>query len=63
MPNGREKWFRTLFSQFDVKVKTLSAKQKADLALAKLIDEAMEEEGEVPKEKIEGFIKKYGRKV
>lgn len=63
MPNAREKWFRTLFSQFDVKFKTLSAKQKADLALAKLIDEAMEEEGEVPKEKIEGFIKKYGRKV
>ena len=60
MPEKREKWFRTLFHQFHIQHKVLSSEQKEDLLLAKLIDEAMSEEGEIPKEKIKRFIQKHG---
>lgn len=60
IPEKNEKWFRTLFHQFRIKHKILSPDEKEDLLLAKLIDEAMAEEGAVPKEKIKKFIRKYG---
>ena len=60
IPEKRKKWFLTLFNQFKVKYKILSAEAKEDLLLAKLIDEAMVEEGEVSKEKIYKFVKKHG---
>ena len=60
IPEKRKKWFLTLFNQFKVKYKILSAEAKEDLLLAKLIDEAMVEEGEVSKEKIYQFVKKHG---
>ena len=63
IPEKREEWFYTLFHQFKIKHKVLSAETTEDLILAGLIDEAMAEEGEIPKEKIEGFIKKYGNKI
>ena len=59
IPEKREKLFLTLFNQFHIKHKVLSAEAKEELLLAKLIDEAMEEKGEIPKEKIEQFVKKY----
>jgi len=63
VPEKKEQWFRTLFSQFQVKHKVLNEEAREELILAKLIDEAMAEEGEVPKEKVMQFIKKHGRKV
>lgn len=59
IPEKSEHWFRTLFSQFHIKHKILSAAAKEDLLLAKLIDEAMEEKGEVDKEKVFQFVKKH----
>lgn len=63
IPEKKEDWFRTLFNQFHVKHKVLSDEEKEDLSLARLIDEAMAEDGEVPKEEIEQFTKKYGDKI
>jgi len=62
IPEKNEKWFDTLFSQFNIKHKVLSAEATEELLLVGLIDEAMAEEGEVPKEKIKRFTKKYGDK-
>ncbi|HNR18356.1 MAG TPA: hypothetical protein PKN75_01880 [Bacteroidia bacterium] len=58
IPEAKEKWFRTLFAQFKLDHKVLSAKTKEGLILAKLIDEEMEEKGEVDKEKILQFVRK-----
>ena len=63
IPEKKAEWFNTLFNQFNIKHKVLSAEATEDLLLAGLIDEAMAEEGEIPKEKIERFTKKYGNKV
>jgi len=63
IPDKREEWFRTLFNQFKIKHKILSAEAEEELLLAKLIDEAMAEEGEVPKEEIDEFTKRYGNKI
>lgn len=60
VPEKRESWFRTLFHQFHIKHKVLNDEAKEELILAKLIDEAIAEEGEVPKERIRQFVKKYG---
>ena len=60
IPEKNEKWFRTLFTQFHLKHKVLSQEAKEDLMLAKLIDEAMSEEGEIEKEKIFQFVRKHG---
>ena len=59
IPEKNEKWFETLFNQLHVKHKILTEKAKEDLLLAKLIDEAMEEKGEVKKEKVLQFVKKH----
>lgn len=59
LPEKNEKWFETLFNQFHIKHKVLTKENKEDLMLAKLIDEAMEEEGEVDKEKVFQFVKKH----
>jgi len=59
IPEKNEKWFQTLFTQFRIKHKFLTAQSKEDLLLAKLIDEAMEEEGEIEKEKVLQFVKKH----
>ena len=58
IPEKNEKWFRTLFDQLHLKHKILSREAKEDLLLAKLIDEAMSEEGEVDKKKVLQFVKK-----
>ncbi len=60
IPEKSEKWFRTLFNRFQIKHKVLSEEGKEDLLLAKLIDEAMQDEGEVDKEKVFAFVKKHG---
>ena len=60
IPEKNEKWFRTSFDQFQIKHRILSQEAKEDLVLAKLIDEAMNEEGEVEKEKVLQFVKKQG---
>jgi hypothetical protein len=60
IPEGSEKWFRTLFDKFNLRHKVLSKQAKEDLILAKLIDEAMEEDGEVDSEKVIAFVKKHG---
>lgn len=59
IPEGSEKWFRTLFDKFNLRHKVLSKQAKEDLILAKLIDEAIEEDGEVDSEKIITFIRKH----
>lgn len=59
IPEKSEKWFQTLFTQFRIKHKILTTQAKEDLILAKLIDEAMEEGGEVEKEKVLQFVKKH----
>ncbi len=59
VPEKTEKWFLTLFNQFHIKHKVLSDEGKADLLLAKLIDEAMAEDGEVEKEKVFQFVRKH----
>jgi hypothetical protein len=59
VPEKEEKWFKTLFNQFQVKHRLLSESDKADLVLAKLIDEAMAEDGEVDAEKVKQFIRKH----
>ena len=59
IPEKSEKWFQTLFNQFHIKHKILTEQAKEDLLLAKLIDEAMEEKGEVEKEKVLDFVKKH----
>ena len=58
IPEKNEKWFQTLFTQFRIKHKFLTEQSKEDLLLAKLIDEAMEEDGEIDKEKVLQFVKK-----
>ncbi|MGP8214339.1 MAG: hypothetical protein ACLQQ4_02115 [Bacteroidia bacterium] len=63
IPENSEKWFETLFNQFHIKHKILTEEGKEDLLLAKLIDEAMEEKGEVKKEKVLQFVKKHANKV
>ena len=60
IPEKNEKWFSVLFDRFKIKHKILSAEAKADLILANLIDEAMEEEGEIEKEKVLQFVRKHG---
>ena len=60
IPEKSEKWFRTLFNRIQVRHKILTDEGKENLLLAKLIDEAMQEEGEVEKEKVIGFVKKHG---
>lgn len=60
IPEENEKWYRTLFNQLHLKHKILSEGAKEDLLLAKLIDEAMSEEGEVEKEKVLQFVKTHG---
>jgi hypothetical protein len=60
VPEKKEKWFRSLFNQLHIKHKILSEEAKEELLMAKLIDEAMSEEGEIPKEKIYRFIKRHG---
>ena len=60
LPNGNEKWYLTLFDQLHLKHKVLSEQAKEDILLAKLIDEAMSEEGEVEKDKVLQFVKKHG---
>ena len=60
IPEENEKWYRTLFNQLHLKHKVLSEEGKEDLLLAKLIDEAMSEEGEIEKEKVLQFVKKHG---
>jgi hypothetical protein len=59
IPEKSEKWFQTLFNQFHIKHKILTEQAKEDLLLAKLIDEAMGEKGEVDKEKVLDFVKKH----
>jgi hypothetical protein len=59
LPTKNEKWFETLFNQFHIKHKILTEEAKEDLLFAKLIDEAMEEKGEVKKEKVMQFVKKH----
>lgn len=59
IPEKSEKWFQTLFNQFHIKHKILTEQAKEDLLLAKLIDEAMVEKGEVEKEKVLDFVKKH----
>lgn len=63
IPEKSEKWFKTLFAQFHIKHKILTTQAKEDLILAKLIDEAMEENGEVEKEKVLQFVKKHANKI
>ena len=46
-----------------VKHKILTEEAKEDLLLAKLIDEAMEDKGEVKKEKVFQYVKKQARQV
>jgi len=60
IPDGSEKWFRTLFDKFNLRHKILSNRTKEDLIFAKLIDEAMKEEGEVDSTKVIAFVKKHG---
>jgi hypothetical protein len=60
IPDNNEKWYRTLFNQLNLKHKVLSEQEKEDLLLAKLIDESMDEKGEVEKEKVLRFVKKHG---
>ena len=59
LPEKNEKWFETLFNQFNIKHKILTSEAREDLLLAKLIDEAMEEKGEVKKEKVFQFVRKH----
>ncbi len=63
VPEGKEEWFRTLFDQFSLKHRTLSEEAAEDLMLARLIDEAMEEEGEVSEETVLNFIRENGGEV
>jgi len=63
IPEKSEKWFNTLFNQFQIKYKILSSEAREELFLARLIDEAMAEEGEIPKTKIDQFTEKYGDKI
>jgi len=60
IPDDSEKWFRTLFDKFNLKHKILSKLTKEDLIFAKMIDEAMKEEGEVDSTKVIAFVKKHG---
>ena len=59
IPEKKEKWFGTLLDQLHVKHKVLTKESKGDLLFAKLIDEAMEEDGEVDKDKVFQFVKKH----
>jgi len=59
IPAKKEKWFETLFQSLHVRHKVLNEESKEDLLFAKLISEAMEEEGEVEKEKVFSFVKKH----
>ena len=63
IPEKSEKWFQTLFNQLHVRHRILTAQAKEDLLLAKLIDEAMQEKGEVEKEKVFAFVKKHADKI
>ncbi|HLG36290.1 MAG TPA: hypothetical protein VI757_15530 [Bacteroidia bacterium] len=63
IPEKKEKWFETLFSQLQVRHKVLTKENKEDLLLAKLIDEAMAEDGEVEREKVFKFVKKHAQQV
>ena len=57
----REGWFQTLFQQFGIQHRVLSDEENEELQLARLIDEAMAEEGEVSRGDIDRFIEKHGR--
>ena len=59
IPEKKGKWFESLLDQLNIRHKVLTKENKKDLLFAKLIDEAMEEEGEVPKEKVFEFVKKH----
>ena len=63
VPEGREQWFRTLFDQFRIKHRTLSDEAAEELMLARLIDEAMEEKGEVSEETVLNLIREIGGEV
>lgn len=52
VPEGKERWFRTLFDQFHVKHRTLREDEMEDLGLARLMDEAMNEPGEAPMDEV-----------
>lgn len=52
-----------LIQPVHVKHKILTEEAKEDLLLAKLIDEAMEDKGEVKKEKVFQYVKKHARQV
>ncbi len=60
IPDGNEKWYLTLFNQLHLKHRVLSQQAKEDILLAKLIDESMNEKGEVEKEKVIQFVRKHG---
>ena len=59
IPAESEKWFQTLLHKLRIKHKILTTKAKEDLLLAKLIDEAMKERGEIDREKVLRFVKKH----
>ena len=60
IPEDNQKWYLTLFNQLHLKHKVLSEQAKEDILLAKLIDESMNEEAEVEKDKVLQFVKKHG---
>ena len=59
IPEKKGKWFESLLDQLHIRHKVLTKNNKADLIFARLIDEAMEEEGEVEKNKVIQFVKKH----
>lgn len=63
IPDGKERWFNTLFDQLKVEHRILSTKDREDIALARLIDEAMEEEGEATEEEVMLVLNSNGGKV
>ncbi|CAN5228160.1 hypothetical protein BH09BAC5_BH09BAC5_01440 [soil metagenome] len=63
IPEKNAKWLTILFDQLHLKHKVLSQTAKEDLMLAKLIDQAMSDKGEIEKEKVFQFVKKHGAKV
>ena len=63
IPDKDEQWFSVLFNKFRVKNRILSNEEKENLWLAKMIDEAEEEGGEVREEEVMKIFKRNGVKI
>ncbi len=63
VPEKEELFFKTLLKKFHFKSRTLTAEEKEDVWLLKMIDEAENEKGEVSEEEIMKVLKRNGAKI